>query len=130
LKDTDITGEENRVPDGIVQLNTSVSTDELVNTALSAHRDANSMYNGVTNNCSDFAKTGIEYAAPIGSPLGNVNEQVGNKKIATPNYLYNATIHLPNATVIRSSSSKTNTSFIDAIGNNWVRRNIVNNKVQ
>jgi hypothetical protein len=130
LTSTDISGSEGRLPDGIVKLNTNASTDELVNDALSAHENVNSKYNGLNNNCSDYAKSGIEYAAPIGHPLGSSDEKIGTRMVTTPNHLYNATVRLPNASIIKNAGNKTNTGFIDAIvGTNWIEREIVKSKL-
>lgn len=114
LRSTD-TGNEERSPDGIVRLKTDASTDELVNLSLSSHEIANPEYNGLNNNCSDYAKAGIEYAAPGRIHLGNTEEQFESIKITTPNQLYNASVNLPNASVIRNPGNKTNTNFKDAI---------------
>ncbi len=95
-----------------------------------AHQNANSKYNGMSNNCSDYVKEGIEYAAPGGFPLGNTGERIGSKMITTPNHLYNATILLPNATVVKSAGNKVNNGFIDAVvGKSKQRRIVVNSKL-
>jgi hypothetical protein len=130
LTTTDITGSEGRLPDGVVRLKTNASTDELVNMSLSAHRDVNSKYNGLNNNCSDYAKAGIEYAAPIGSQLGNTDEKIGSKTATTPNQLYNATVKLPNATVVKNAGNKTSTGFVDAVaGKSGLRRKYANTQL-
>lgn len=63
LKNTDVTGSEGYSADGIIQLSTDATTDVIVYMALDAHKKSNSSYNGLTNNCSDYAERGIEYAA-------------------------------------------------------------------
>jgi len=124
LRSTD-TGNEGRSPDGIVKLKTDASTDELVNLSLSSHEIANSEYNGLNNNCSDYAKAGIEYAVPGRIHLGNTEEQFESIKITTPNQLYNASVNLPNASIIRNPGNKTNTNFKDAISGNILKRLVV-----
>ena len=131
LKKTDVSVSEGRLPDGIVSLKTSASTDELVNMSLSSHKNANLMYNGLNNNCSDYAKAGVEYAAPSGHILGNTDERIGSKKATTPNYLYNATLRLPNAKVLKSAGKKTSSAFLDAVvGKTGVKRTIANIKLR
>ena len=82
---------------------------------IQSFRDANPSYNGLTCNCSDFAKEGVIYAAPPGSPLANYRETIGSKQAVTPNQLYKATSTLPNAVVIKDPGTKVQKGFLEAV---------------
>jgi RHS repeat-associated protein len=124
IKNTDVTGSEGYAPDAVVQMKTDSKTDAVVSMALDAHQKVNDKYNGANNNCSDFAKSGVEYAAPYGSQLGNTDERMGSRNVTTPNQLYKATVRLPNASVVKNPGSKVNNRFIDAVsnGSNIIRK--------
>ena len=130
LQNSDVTGSEGYVPDAVVQLKTDSQTDAIVNMALNSHQKVNKSYNGVTNNCSDYAKSGVEYAAPYGSQLSNTDETIGSRNATTPNQLYKATVKLPNSTVIKNPGNKVNTKFIDAItGGSGTARKVVEKRM-
>lgn len=130
LKNTDVTGSEGYAPDGVIQLTTDKATDDIVNTALESAKSNGVNYNGVDNNCSDFAKEGVLYAAPSGESVGQTTEKIGNKNVTTPNQLYKATKGLSNATVVKDAGNKVNNSFINGVSaGSEKRRNYVEKKV-
>lgn len=131
LQNTDVTGSEGYAPDAVVRLNTDSKTDGIVSMALDAHKGAVPSYNGVSNNCSDYAKTGVEYAAPYGSILGNTDERIGARSVTTPNQLYKSTVKLPNASILKNPGQKINSGFVDAVSNgSAILRGIIRKKME
>jgi len=131
LKNTDVSGSENRPADGIIQLKTDVNgaTDKLVGQGLAAFKQNNPFYNGINCNCSDFAKEGALYAAFPGTPLEKFREKIGTFQSTTPNQLYKATSTLPNAIVIKDPGTKVQKSFLDGLSLNRLKRLVANNAV-
>jgi hypothetical protein len=129
LMNTDITGSEGKAPDGVIQLKTDFQTDKITTEGLQAFKAANSSYNGLMCNCSDFAKEGAIYAAPPGSPLTNYREKIGSFNAVTPNQLYKATSLLPNAVILKDAGTKVEKGFIDAVTNGGIGRSVANKKV-
>ncbi|MET3012595.1 hypothetical protein [Flavobacterium psychrophilum] len=113
LKNTDVTGSEGYAADGVIKLDTDQLTDYGVNLALENYQTNNTEYNGLSNNCSDFAEAGVEFSA---CKQLNVNEKLtDNVSATTPNKLYKATKALPNATVVKDPGKKVNQGFIEAV---------------
>lgn len=113
LIQTDITGAEDRVPDGVVELKTDADTDAATVKALNKFKSANTSYNGVQCNCSDFAEAGVETA--VGKDL-DVNESIlGIYNSTTPNKLYKETANQPNAKVLKDPGDKVNNSFVEGV---------------
>ena len=115
LKNTDITRSEGRSADGIIQFTTTTETDQLVVAGLNAFKDANPSYNGLKCNCSDFAKEGVQYAAPLGTPLYNYQETIGSHQATTPNQLYKAAVTLPNAVILKDPGTKVEKKFLEGV---------------
>lgn len=127
LINTDVTGSEGYTPDGVVQLTTDFSTDQNVLQQLSQHETNNQNYNGLTNNCSDFARTGVEAAA--GGKV-SASEQLTSKTSATtPNQLYKATQSLPKANVVKDPKDKVSKGFIEELSGGGKRQKQAEKKV-
>ena len=129
LINTDVTGEERRPPDGVVQIKTDASTDDNVKKGLTAFKEVNPAYNGLKCNCSDFAKEGVQYAAPPGSLLLNYREKIGSYQSVTPNQLYKATIALPNTVILKDPGTKVSKGFVEAVSGGGVRQKVVEQKI-
>jgi len=113
LLNSDVTGSEGYSPDGGVQLTTDYATDQNVLQAISNHSQNNPNYNGITNNCSDLAKVGVETAA--GKKI-NAAEKLGkNTSSTTPNKLFRATQSLTNAKIIKDPGKKVDNGFIESV---------------
>ena len=62
LKNTDITqGGEKRAADGLIEIKTTFNQDETLNMDLDAYEKYNPNYNGLSNNCSDYAEEALEW---------------------------------------------------------------------
>lgn len=113
LINTDVTGSEGYAPDGVIQLKTDYITDESSNSSLDVHKEKNTSYNGVINNCTDYVVAG---AMPATDKKVNANEKLTNKtSAATPNQLYKSASKLPNASVLKDPGKKVNQGFIEAV---------------
>jgi RHS repeat-associated protein len=125
---TDVTGNEGRSPDGVVQIKTDALTDQIVTKSLDAFQEANSAYNGLKCNCSDFAKEGVQYAAPSGIPLLNYREKIGAYQSVTPNQLYKSTITLPNTIILKDPGTKVRKGFLEAVSGGSLRQKVAEQK--
>ncbi len=112
---TDITdGVEGRKPDGVIKFATSYDTDQSVNNALDNFEQNKNFYNGVTNNCSDYAAEAINVLASD-SPI-NFDEVVDeNISITTPNQVYKSTAKIKGAEILNDGTETTSGKSIDAI---------------
>jgi len=115
LKNTDVSGSEGRAADGVLKLSTSQATDGAVVNALNSFMQANSSYNGLTCNCSDFAKEGVICAEPPNTSAPNYQEHIGSGTSTTPNQLWKAASQLKNATVIKDPGTAVQKTFIEGV---------------
>lgn len=107
----DPSGGEGRNPEGIIKFETNYEQDQNVIKELEKRSEGNAPYNGVTNNCSDFAEAGIE--AATGKNI-NADEVIKTGVNATtPNSLFKATEKLPGAKVLRDPGDAVNNGFIE-----------------
>ena len=96
---------------------------------LQAFRNANLSYNGLTCNCSDFAKEGVLYAAPPRSPLTNYRENLGSTQAVTRNQLYKAAAAMPNAVIVKDPGTKVQKVFLEAVSGNGAARSKADKKI-
>jgi len=108
LINTDVTGSEGYAADGVVQISTDYDTDQQVVNDLNAFKDANSSYNGVKCNCSDFAKQGVESAT--GKKL-DASEWITIFNSTTPNKLYQETVKQDGTKVLKDPGEKVRKKF-------------------
>jgi hypothetical protein len=66
-------------------------------------------YNGESNNCSDYAKAGLQTASDTQI---NANERALGQTFTTPNQLFKQARGLQNAVVLRNPGNVINNSFI------------------
>jgi RHS repeat-associated protein len=127
LKNTDLTGgSEGAPPDGLIQIETDLSTDLATKISISLYQAFNSEYNGLNNNCSDFAEFAVETATGKEIYADEILEFKGSTPMhpkpeailsTTPNQLYKATKELKNAKVIKDAGKKVNQKFMNAVTN-------------
>ena len=124
LKSKDVThGMEGRAADGIIKIKTDNATDQIVNKALDSFEKANSSYNGLNRNCSDFATDGVKYASGDGTVSGD--EKANDKvSVSTPNEIYKATENLPNTEVLKDAGSSVEGSTLKVVTNDNVDKAI------
>jgi len=104
---------ENRAAEGIIGLGTDYKKDVAVKNTMNLYIGSNLEYNGISNNCTDFVKSGVQAAS--GTWI-NADEKVSgifsSRYVTTPNQLYNQTRGLQNAVVLKNPGNAVNNSFI------------------
>ena len=104
---------EKRSAEGIIGLGTDYKKDLEVKHTMNYLRGFDQDYNGVSNNCSDYAKAGVQTAS--GTQV-NADEKVSgifsSRNVTTPNQLYNQTRGLQNAVVLKNPGNAVNNSFM------------------
>jgi hypothetical protein len=129
LKNKDASGSEGRSADGVMKFSTTAETDATVVGGLNAFKSVNSSYNGLKCNCSDFAKEGVAFAAPVGSPLMNYRERIGSANVTTPNQLWKSAATLKNATVIKDPGTKVQKTFIEGVTGGGTTQKVAEKRV-
>ena len=110
--ETDFTGNENRKPEGVIQFKTSYEVDSIAKENLSTIAKQNSYYNALFNNCSDFAKIGVNSIS---------NEKVSGQELlliwraTTPNALFREAASLNNASIVKDPGKNVNKRFLPGI---------------
>ena len=110
--ETDFTGNENRKPEGVIQFKTSYEVDSIAKENLSTIAKQNSNYNALFNNCSDFAKIGVNSIS---------NEKVSGQELlliwraTTPNALFREAASLNNASIVKDPGKNVNKRFLPGI---------------
>ncbi len=127
LTTTDVTQSEGYAPDGAIKLSTGYTTDQGVLQALSGSQQANPNYNGLTNNCSDYARVGVEAAA--GGSIGAKESLTSKTSATTPNQLYKATAKLGNATIVKDAGDKVKNGFLQEMSGGGKRQKEAEKKV-
>ena len=107
----DITGSEEQSPDGILCISTSYETDRQTSERIEEAMKEK-VYNGVSRNCSDFAKIGVESSS--GTSI-EARESILGHMSTTPNKLFRESMKLPGTTVIKDPGQVINNSFIQGI---------------
>lgn len=104
---------EGRAADGIVKIGTgdkpeeSMKIDDKVKKALDGPINSSKDYNASSNNCSNYAQTGVKVIDPsidasqIVKPEGVLAQIYETAKVVAPNNLYNAAAKMPNATILK-----------------------------
>lgn len=104
--------------DGIIKFETGQETDQGVKDALSDHEKNNPDYNSRENNCSDYAKEGVNAVGDEkvdGTETGTVPTKYGPMPVegTTPNQLFNETEKLPGAQIMADPGSILDRNSID-----------------
>ncbi len=104
--------DEGRAADGIIGLGTDYKADANVKHTMNYLKGYDQDYNGITNNCSDYAQAGVQ--AATGARI-NADEKVSilykSATLTTPNQLYKQTRGLKNATVLKNPGNAVNNTF-------------------
>jgi RHS repeat-associated protein len=100
---------EDRPADGIVGLGTDYRTDKQVKYTMNYIKGYDQDYNGVSNNCSDYAQAGLRTAS--GTRI-TADERILGHNVTTPNQLFKQTRGLQNSVVLRNPGNAINNSFI------------------
>ncbi|MBN8568095.1 MAG: hypothetical protein J0M18_00570 [Ignavibacteria bacterium] len=72
----------------------------------------NGDYNLLSNNCSNFAKTGLEEA--LGKVL-NATENIGGQEVVNPSKLFKSAMEEKNSLVIRDPGDAVNQTYKDRL---------------
>lgn len=118
LFNTDVsTCGEDRPAEGIVGIGTDYAADQKVNFTMKVIAGVNTDYNGATNNCTDYAQSGVQ--AATGARI-NADETIprvtfGSFTATTPNQLFKQTRTLQNATVLKNPGDLVNKKYKDGV---------------
>lgn len=108
--DTDITGSERNIPpQGIIRFTTAYETDVTARKKLLDAKQTSTPYNALSNNCSDFAKIGVN---AVSKEEVSGQEMIRGNMVTTPNSLFREASSLKNAEVIRNPGRKVKKRFI------------------
>jgi RHS repeat-associated protein len=119
---------EGRVPDGVVKISTGTTDaetfkkDEAVKSELDAVQAKNSGYNASSNNCSNFAETGLKAIDPLFDASqevkvkGILSTMYKDATVTAPNNLYNAAAGRSDATVVSGPSSTEAKPYLEYFG--------------
>ena len=110
--ETDFTGNENRKPEGVIQFKTSYEVDSIAKENLSTIAKQNSNYNALFNNCSDFAKIGVN---SISKEKVSGQELLLIWRATTPNALFREAASLNNASIVKDPGKNVNKRFLPGI---------------
>lgn len=119
IMNTDVSGQEEGVkPNGVIQLKTNYETDNQVKADLKEYRDDNKQYNAVDNNCSDYARVGVDRAIGVQSSYA-AQERFLYKSYTTPNRLFSwakwvTSVNPKQGNVKKDPGVKLNTTFVGA----------------
>jgi len=94
-------------PDGVVEFKGDSSMSQSATDALDTHKENNPNFNGNENNCTDYAKAGVEGAT--GEKLDATEKGVNAN---TPNQAFKAAKDLPGATVTKAPGDSVEKGFI------------------
>lgn len=116
---------EGKAADGIVGISTGYTQDQQVKSTMNSIANVDKDYNGMSNNCSDYALAGVRAA---GGSKVNGSEMISAPEIlksiifqrpvyktfiaTTPNQLYKQTRTLQNAVVLKNPGTLVNNSFL------------------
>jgi RHS repeat-associated protein len=100
--------------DGILKITTDKATDDKVKTGLDAYADTKKPYNGETNNCTTYARSGAENAVGQKLPGEEISKGI---TAATPNQLYKSLVSNPNVSVLKNPGNKVDHKFLDGVTN-------------
>ena len=89
--------------DGVIRFEGNRQRDAMVVGALAIHEENNPSFNGVNNNCSTYAKTGVEAAS--GQTVDGTEPSIYGPA-ATPNQLYKDSVNLQGAEVLIDPGQK------------------------
>jgi hypothetical protein len=103
-------------------LTTNPSTDAAVVGALNDFMKKNNSYNGLTCNCSDFAKEGVIYGELPNTPAPNYQEKIGSNLSTTPNQLWKAAAQLKNKIILKAPGTKVQKAFIDGVTTSAIQK--------
>ena len=107
--DTDITGNERIPPQGIIRFTTTIETDNAARKQLLDAKQTGSPYNALSNNCSDYAKIGVN---AVSEHEVSGQEMIRGSMVTTPNSLFREASSSKNAEVMRDPGKKVNKRFI------------------
>jgi RHS repeat-associated protein len=130
LTNKDITGSEKYKPDGVMKLETSYGEDKLLNAELGFFKRTHPIYNGVSNNCTDFVQDAM-YAL-FGKKMGE--EKISNEigVATTPNQLWKD-VDKENEyskTILSNPGTKVNNSFLQGVGLSREFKDAMQNRFQ
>lgn len=109
LFDKDNSTYEKSMPEGIIQIKTDAKTDVNLHEKMAEYKLKHPRYNGIENNCTDYAKEAIEQAA--GKTIDAKENIMLGYDASTPNKLFRETKKLTNAEVKRSPGVQVEKNF-------------------
>ena len=121
ILNSDITRTEHRTPDGIVKILSDYAVDQKTLRKLDFYESKNTLYNALTNNCSDYAEAALEETVHQELP---VDEKLSSKvTVTTPNQVFKASRTIKGSKLIKDPGIKINKSFIHAvIGSSFLQK--------
>ncbi len=98
-------------PDGVIKLETGYESDQKTHQILQEYKNKSGQkkYGGAFNNCSDYVECGVESAS--GVDIDAKEQIIPLVKSTTPNKLYNETLKLLNAEVVKGADDKVKGTF-------------------
>jgi hypothetical protein len=121
---TDVSScDEGRSADGIVGIGSDYNTDKNVRITMGVIAAIDKKYNGISNNCTDYAEAGVNAASGTkvnGSETINKPWYVhpfspSKFNSNTPNHLFNQTRTLKNASVLKEPGKLVKNSFVQGV---------------